>query len=253
MKRILLPFLVLFMGVAVYGQTETMRIVYDASKGSSTLTGAEKVYMHSGSNGFLGLPAEQFWGEDNGFGEMTLVADDLDLWEITINVREFYGLTEDDAIGTIGMVFRNADGGNTGKDYNDENIYIHGTETDSLFALQTDSTAFDGVTAQWLDDAGFVAGIEDLAVAHDMIAAPNPFSDRTQITYTTTDENVRLVIYNMVGQAVRVLVDEFHNAGEYTIDWNGTDESGSLIASGQYFYVMESASNVSTKRLLFVK
>lgn len=253
MKRILLSFLVLFMGVAVYGQTETMRIVYDATKGTTGLVGAEKVYMHSGANTWANEPEGQVWGTDDGIGEMTAVADSTDLWEITINVREFYGLGEEDSIGVIGMVFRSADGTSEGKDYANSDIFLNGTSTGTLIALQSDDTEFDGVTAQWLEDGGFVAGIEDLAVAHDMIAAPNPFSNRTKITYTTTDENVRMVIYNMVGQAVKVLVDEFHNAGEYTIDWNGTDESGSLLATGQYFYVMESASNVSTKRVLFVK
>ena len=213
MKRILRSFLLFFIGVAVYGQTETMRIVYDASKGVSDLVGAEKVYMHSGTEDFVNSPEDQIWGEDNGVGEMTFVADDLDLWEITINVREFYGLGEGEPIGNLEMVFRNADGSATGGDYNNDNISIQGTETDSLFALQSDSTAFDGVTAQWLDDAGFVAGIEDLKIAHDMIAAPNPFLERTKITYTTTDENVRLLIYNMVGQVVKVLVDDFHHAG----------------------------------------
>lgn len=95
--------------------------------------------------------------------------------------------------------------------------------------------------------------IEDVNLENQLIAAPNPFSDRTQITYTTTDENVSLAVYNLVGQVVKVLVDNFHNAGEYTIDWDGTDESGSLVATGQYFYVLESETSVSTKRLLFVK
>jgi len=250
MKKLLLSIFVMLMVVSTQAQSDFIRIVYDASMGTSTLQGADKVYMHSGANTWLNEPEGQMWGEDNGIGEMTAVEGETDKWEITIDVRDFYGLAEDDEIGIIGMVFRSADGVMEGKDDAGTDIFLNGIDTDSPFALQSDGSAFAGVTANWA--AGF-AGIEELEVTNTAVAYPNPAPGRTTISYATSDEEVSLTIYNLVGQVVKVLANDFHSAGTYDVLWDGTNQSGAVAPTGQYFYVLESPNAVTTKSLLLVR
>jgi len=69
---------------------------------------------------------------------------------------------------------------------------------------------------------------------------PNPFNAGTTIAYALPQEgNVRLVIYNMLGQTVRKLIDENQTAGYKRILWDGVDERGIRVGSGMYFYRIE--------------
>jgi len=66
---------------------------------------------------------------------------------------------------------------------------------------------------------------------------PNPFNPGTQIGYALPQGgDVTLVIYNVIGQTVRVLVDSYEGAGYRQVIWDGTDQSGREVASGVYFY-----------------
>ncbi|HVP07402.1 MAG TPA: FlgD immunoglobulin-like domain containing protein, partial [Candidatus Acidoferrum sp.] len=62
---------------------------------------------------------------------------------------------------------------------------------------------------------------------------PNPFNPRTEIRFTLpSNSHVRLTVFNIEGQAVKLLVDQSLSAGTYTADWDGTDQSGRQVASG---------------------
>ncbi len=64
---------------------------------------------------------------------------------------------------------------------------------------------------------------------------PNPFNGGTQIRFDLPQKNrVKLIIYNILGQEVRVLTDELLEAGKYNIHWDATDEFGTHIANGVY-------------------
>jgi hypothetical protein len=65
---------------------------------------------------------------------------------------------------------------------------------------------------------------------------PNPFNMETTIEYALPENTpVRLVVYNILGQQVRKLVDENQAAGYKRITWNGRDDFGSEVGSGVYF------------------
>jgi len=69
---------------------------------------------------------------------------------------------------------------------------------------------------------------------------PNPFNAQTTIAYALPQEgNVRLVIYNMLGQLVRKLIDENQAPGHKRVLWDGVDERGLRVSSGVYFYRIE--------------
>ncbi len=62
----------------------------------------------------------------------------------------------------------------------------------------------------------------------------------TKIEYSLpVDSHVILTIYNLNGQEIKRLVDDFHNAGRYTTSWDGKDRRGNEVGSGVYFYAME--------------
>jgi len=66
---------------------------------------------------------------------------------------------------------------------------------------------------------------------------PNPFNATTQIRYAIPqDAKVRLEVVNILGQKVKILVDEFQTAGFKQVTWDGRNDSGDMVSSGVYFY-----------------
>jgi hypothetical protein len=64
---------------------------------------------------------------------------------------------------------------------------------------------------------------------------PNPFNPSTTIDYSLAlPSNVSMVVYDILGQRVRTLVDEIKYAGEFSIRWDGTNDAGKHVASGVY-------------------
>ena len=83
---------------------------------------------------------------------------------------------------------------------------------------------------------------------------PNPFNPSTSIRFALPHTgHVSLEIYNMLGQRVRTLVDEEMKAGYYTIEWNGQGIDGKQVASGIYFYRMNTGNYQETKKMLLLK
>ncbi len=83
---------------------------------------------------------------------------------------------------------------------------------------------------------------------------PNPFNPRTEIRLSLPHaSHVRLAVYNVAGQEVKLLIDRPLSAGSYTADWDGTNQRGGQVASGVYFYRMEAAGTVDTKKMVFLK
>jgi len=83
---------------------------------------------------------------------------------------------------------------------------------------------------------------------------PNPFNPQTAISYCLPqDGQVRLVIYNVAGQKVRTLVDEYQSAGEKEVSWDGRDQEGNCAASGVYLYKLQAGQSCATKKMLLMK
>ena len=84
---------------------------------------------------------------------------------------------------------------------------------------------------------------------------PNPFNPVTTIAYQLRTEGyVKIIIYDLLGQEVRTLVEKRLPAGEYTVIWDGKNNFGKMIGTGIYFYQLKISSIViDTKKLLFLK
>ena len=83
---------------------------------------------------------------------------------------------------------------------------------------------------------------------------PNPFNPETSIAYELPEAvQVKLAIFNLVGQKVRGLVEEFKTAGRYDVRWNGKDDFGRDVGSGVYFYNLEAGAYSTTRRMLLIR
>jgi hypothetical protein len=83
---------------------------------------------------------------------------------------------------------------------------------------------------------------------------PNPFNPSTTLRYTlANDAHVIISIFNTLGQEVTTLVDEFHQAGSYTVIWHGINNTGALVAGGLYFYRFSAGSTLQTGRMMLAK
>lgn len=97
------------------------------------------------------------------------------------------------------------------------------------------------------DDKDAVAEIPSLTRLHQNY--PNPFNPATMIQYELSGESqVRLDVFNIIGQHVATLIESHQAPGSYTIHFDATD-----LASGLYLYRLQTNDEVFTKRMMLVK
>ncbi len=83
---------------------------------------------------------------------------------------------------------------------------------------------------------------------------PNPFNPQTLIKYDLPHPgHVNITVYNILGQKVKVLVDEDQRAGHRSVNWDGTDDRGEDAASGIYFYKIDTAEFEKTNKMVLLK
>jgi hypothetical protein len=78
---------------------------------------------------------------------------------------------------------------------------------------------------------------------------PNPFNPSTNINYdVVTTSQVRLTVYNLLGQKVATLVDGVRPAGSYTVTWDAAN-----LPSGMYIYRLEAGANAVSRMMTLLK
>jgi hypothetical protein len=78
---------------------------------------------------------------------------------------------------------------------------------------------------------------------------PNPFNPSTVISYQLpVSSEVTLKVYDVLGNEVATIVDEYRDAGSYDVTFNA-----SQLASGMYVYKLQAGDFVETKKMLFMK
>ncbi len=98
------------------------------------------------------------------------------------------------------------------------------------------------------DDEPLPESVQTISVS------PNPFNPQTRISYQIEQTgDVELTIYNVRGQRVRVLVNRYHDAGNYDIVWDGRDFDGRTVSSGVYTAILKTAVRESCSKMLMMK
>ncbi|MCD6441528.1 MAG: T9SS type A sorting domain-containing protein [Candidatus Marinimicrobia bacterium] len=83
---------------------------------------------------------------------------------------------------------------------------------------------------------------------------PNPFNSSTAIRYQLPrTADVRIEVYNLIGEKVRTLYRGVQAAGYYTTDWNGLSDTNRLLPSGVYIYRMISDEFTATEKMMYLK
>ncbi|HHL72708.1 MAG TPA: T9SS type A sorting domain-containing protein [Bacteroidetes bacterium] len=83
---------------------------------------------------------------------------------------------------------------------------------------------------------------------------PNPFNPTTTISYHLKESGtVELKIYNTLGKIIRTLVHAKRPAGSHEVVWDGRDDAGNPVPSGQYFVELQAGNAVSSRKLLLAK
>lgn len=118
-----------------------------------------------------------------------------------------------------------------------------------------------------LDDANAMPGLEPLAPQPRVVekashpeavvlapSYPNPFNPQTTLSLGLPGVMwVRLVVYDILGQEVRVLVDEVRSPGTHRVVWDGRDGQGMAVGSGLYFARLEAEGTVRSRKLLLIR
>ena len=83
---------------------------------------------------------------------------------------------------------------------------------------------------------------------------PNPFNPSTTIRYDLPeDSHIRIAIYNILGQEIRVLADGLEPAGFRSIRWYGKDNFNRNVSAGMYLLLMKSKEFTLTRKLILLK
>jgi hypothetical protein len=83
---------------------------------------------------------------------------------------------------------------------------------------------------------------------------PNPFNPETVMKFNLPQaSHVTLKVYNILGQVVNTLVDGPLEAGEHSVIWNGTNQQGTEVASGVYFYRISAGGHESIQKMTLLR
>jgi len=204
------------------------------------------------------------------------------LFASDVNMRDNFGRAvaiSGDRI-VVGAHLNDDDGGGSGSIYifqRDgahwyEEMKLTATDGDTMdyFGLSVDIDQDDVVVAARQDDdkgensgAVYVYHLEPTSVEEYHAGGlttfelsqnyPNPFNPSTKIEYQIDrNEGVTLIIYNSLGQIVNTLIDQYQPAGRYVLTWDGTDEKGIQLPSGEYFYQMILGDRITTKKAILI-
>ncbi len=129
------------------------------------------------------------------------------------------------------------------------NWYVFGPSSDSVYKYVVRAYVHFGSLTGVSEPVELVSST--FTLEHNY---PNPFNPSTTIRYNIpTMGYVRLRVFDVVGREVASLVNGVQSAGSYAVNWHGTDDAGRSVASGVYFYTLESLGQKTTRRMVLLK
>ncbi len=189
---------------------------------------------------------------------------DLESWE-SVNV-ELSGL-EVTAINNYDWTVQDG----SGETFLIDDDMAYGTELDEWFAALTVGTQIDylrGIVTfsfgTWkvelrdMNDIGENVVLGDEQVMPFEFALnpvyPNPFNPTTHINFTLPEANdIRLVVFNSLGQKVRTLINGRVEAGSHNAYWDGMSDNGRQVSSGVYFLRLVSGNQRQIQKMVLTK
>jgi hypothetical protein len=148
----------------------------------------------------------------------------------------------DDGTNDCAFAWQNSDLGNSGLFYNAIEDNWYGTSCGMAFCLGAEQVGIDD-------------GPSDLPLTFELIGNyPNPFNATTSIQFTlNAAQEATLSIYDVLGRKIKTLHSGILSAGSHSLTWNGTDQDNNPVASGIYFYNLDTSSGSYSKQMVLLK
>ena len=138
--------------------------------------------------------------------------------------------------------------------YSFETVKLKKQDMPPLSMLSINSMQFESTDANRFGITIRPTSVNNEVIEKPMVFAldqnyPNPFNPSTTISYTLSESGaVNIGVYNLMGQRIATLVDEYKSAGIYNISWNAKGAS-----SGMYYYRLEANGNAITRKMTLIK
>ena len=124
-------------------------------------------------------------------------------------------------------------------------IIVVAPQNDVLFDYKG---TFEIIDVQAANSHSFVNVVLPLKTSLDN-AYPNPFNPSTNIRYKLAiNQDVKVSIYNIAGQHIETLVDNFQNAGNYELNWDA-----SMYPSGMYILYLNTSLDIFSQKIMLIK
>ena len=241
-----------FEGVAIWGTNTDFHIINNVLAGN----GKDAIFLHDSSTAIIrnNIIVNNAGFGINGVESASATIDYNNVWSNVEDYFEFFPAGDNDI--SENPQFVDADSGDF--HLQSGSLCIDAGDPDPQFndpdGSRNDMGAFGGPLstqiATGIDNAPlYIPG--QLALFQNI---PNPFHAETNIHFELTrDEWINLVVYNMVGQKVRVLVNERRQAGHYSVSWDAKDENGNQVGNGIYFYQISTSEIRYTRKAILLK
>ena len=131
-------------------------------------------------------------------------------------------------------------------------VYSIALDTDKMTPSGTAAKLFTGQVPLWYVQSDATGTAEDATLPEAFVLnrnTPNPFNASTVISYSLRESGkVSLAVYDVLGRKVAALAEEIQPAGDHAVRF---DASG--LASGVYFYRIETGSRAAAMKMTLVK
>ena len=166
--------------------------------------------------------------------------DSIQLYTVTCNEFLSYALTQMVGVQPV-----------------DPYLYVDSTEfevlTQYIISQQNISPILEGRVKRDLIDG---IASEKIQPSHYTLEQnyPNPFNPTTIMKFSIpVAVKVTLQVFDITGKLVRTLLDEYKQAGSFSVNFDARDNSGRQLSSGVYFYRMRAADQVITRKCVLLK
>lgn len=153
--------------------------------------------------------------------------------------------------------------------YNDLNWTRYTRENSGLLGFSVNTVAEDADGNMWIGSHSsglYVIPKNQLSIfpvtnnSEDLIHFnlydnyPNPFNPTTTIKYVLPyDSQVNIRIFDLLGNEIKLLINEFQYSGQFTSTWDGTDNNGQPVSGGIYFYKLQAGDFTQSRKMVLLK
>ncbi len=209
-------------------------------------TGTDYIYslVASGNDIFAGAGNGVFLSTDNGTSWSNIGQTVTNVHALVVSGDKIIAGTPEGAYlsTNMGTIWKLANSG------------LSKTDVQSLAISGTDVIAGINGAGAWKWSLSEISGVSKLVkdIPQEFTLSqnyPNPFNPNTVISYSLPSaSNIKLVVYNTLGQTIKVLESGYKNAGNYSVNFNA-----STLPSGIYFYKLEAGQFSQIKKMMLIK